>query len=172
MHPSNAFSTTTATLLWITVAIVAQIGYITASHGHHRWLRTEVMDGNGLYVLDWKIVGKDIVFRITANTRGFIGLGFSKKTGKMADADLILAWVDDRTGKPNVLVRKQNSMYFLSYIYLFNCVAYVYIVICKLQASYNIKTRFQNKHKGMHIRLENTLFWNSNIFFFNFQKPI
>lgn len=107
MHPSNAFFSKTTTLLWITVAVVvAQIGYTTASHGHHRWLRTEVMDDNGLFVLDWKIVGKDIVFRVTAITRGFIGLGFSKKTGKMADADLILAWVDDRTGKPNVLVRR------------------------------------------------------------------
>lgn len=38
------------------------------------------------------------------NTRGFIGLGFSYKSEKIGDADIILAWVDDRTGVPNVLV--------------------------------------------------------------------
>lgn len=79
---------------------------VESSSHDHRWLRTEVMDGNGLYILDWKIVEKEIVFRVTVNTRGFIGLGFSLKSGKMSDADLVLAWVDDRTGKPTVLVRK------------------------------------------------------------------
>lgn len=72
---------------------------------HHKWTRTEIMDKNRLFVLDWWVENhKEIVFRATVNTRGFIGLGFSKKTGNMAGADLVLAWVDDRTGKPNVLV--------------------------------------------------------------------
>lgn len=71
---------------------------------HHKWTRSEIMDTNGLYLLEWKIDGKDIVFKVTVNTRGFIGLGFSYKTGLMAKSDLVLAWVDDRTGKPNVLV--------------------------------------------------------------------
>uniref|UniRef100_A0A182YDD5 Uncharacterized protein n=1 Tax=Anopheles stephensi TaxID=30069 RepID=A0A182YDD5_ANOST len=35
------------------------------------------MDPNGLYTLDWHIDQKDIVFTATANTRGFMGLGFS-----------------------------------------------------------------------------------------------
>lgn len=88
--------------IWIVFSVVPSC---SSSHDH-RWLRTEVMDGNGLYVLDWKIVEKEIVFRVTVNTRGFIGLGFSLKGSKMSDADLVLAWVDDRTGKPTVLVRK------------------------------------------------------------------
>ncbi|KAJ6646047.1 MOXD1 like 1 [Pseudolycoriella hygida] len=83
-------------------------GVESSSHDH-RWLRTEVMDGNGLYILDWKIVEKEIVFRVTANTRGFIGLGFSLKSGKMSDADLVLAWVDDRTGKPTVLAHQLDT---------------------------------------------------------------
>lgn len=70
----------------------------------HRWMRTEQMDANGQYVLDWRVHGREIYFRITANTRGFVGLGFSLKSGRMADADLVMAWVDDRTGKPTVLV--------------------------------------------------------------------
>lgn len=81
----------------------------TSSHhqhhsSNHRWMRTEVMDRNGLYILDWRVHNKEIFFRITANTRGFVGLGFSLKTGLMAGADLVMAWVDDRTGKPTVLV--------------------------------------------------------------------
>lgn len=79
------------------------------AHQHHsshqEWDRTEIMDENGLFILEWNVVdAKEIVFKITANTGGFIGLGFSYKTGKMANSDLVLAWVDDHTGKPNVLV--------------------------------------------------------------------
>lgn len=76
-------------------------------HGgqHTRWFRTEILDGNGLFVLDWRKTEKDIIFRATVNTRGYIGLGFSYKSEKIGDADIILAWIDDRTGEPNVLVR-------------------------------------------------------------------
>lgn len=78
------------------------------SVSNHRWTRTEAMDANGLYVLDWRVHGRQIYFRITANTRGFVGLGFSQKSGRMADADLVMAWVDDRTGKPTVLVGSRD----------------------------------------------------------------
>uniref|UniRef100_A0A182P9D5 DOMON domain-containing protein n=1 Tax=Anopheles epiroticus TaxID=199890 RepID=A0A182P9D5_9DIPT len=71
---------------------------------HHRWTRSEAMDPNGLYTLDWHIDQKDIVFTATANTRGFMGLGFSHRSEHMAGSDLVLVWVDDRTGKPNVLL--------------------------------------------------------------------
>uniref|UniRef100_A0A182MXX1 DOMON domain-containing protein n=1 Tax=Anopheles dirus TaxID=7168 RepID=A0A182MXX1_9DIPT len=73
---------------------------------HHRWSRSEAMDPNGLYTLDWHVDQKDIVFTATANTRGFMGLGFSHRSEHMAGSDLVLVWVDDRTGKPNVLVSK------------------------------------------------------------------
>lgn len=106
----------------ISILLLLLIGLLTATaastssprthhkHGHHHshqqeWDRTEIMDANGLFILEWNIVdAKEIVFKITVNTGGFIGLGFSHKTGKMANADLVLAWVDDHTGKPNVLV--------------------------------------------------------------------
>lgn len=71
---------------------------------HSKWFRTEILDGNGLFILDWRKTTKDIIFRATVNTRGYIGIGFSYKSEKVADADIILAWVDDRTGEPNVLV--------------------------------------------------------------------
>uniref|UniRef100_A0A8W7Q2B5 DOMON domain-containing protein n=1 Tax=Anopheles coluzzii TaxID=1518534 RepID=A0A8W7Q2B5_ANOCL len=76
---------------------------------HHRWTRSEAMDPNGLYTLDWHIDQKDIVFTATANTRGFMGLGFSHRSEHMAGSDLVLVWVDDRTGKPNVLCPRARN---------------------------------------------------------------
>lgn len=83
-----------------------------STHGgtHTRWFRTEILDGNGLFILDWRKTTKDIIFRATVNTRGYIGIGFSYKSEKISDADIILAWIDDRTGEPNVLV---NNIYYL-----------------------------------------------------------
>lgn len=100
-------------LLAIVCAIQLCSAHANHVHNHHNshgaqhstnWLRTEVLDGNGLFVLDWRKSGKDIVFRATVNTRGYIGLGFSYKSEKIGDADIMLAWVDDQTGEPNVLV--------------------------------------------------------------------
>lgn len=74
---------------------------------HTNWRRIEMMDANGLYWLEWWLKGttsKEIHFRATVNTRGFIGLGFARKYPRMANADLVLLWVDDRTGKANALV--------------------------------------------------------------------
>lgn len=76
----------------------------TKSVHHVNWTRSEIMDSYGLYMLEWKVVNKEIIFTTTVNTRGFIGLGFSYRHGKMAGSDLVLAWVDDSTGLPNVLV--------------------------------------------------------------------
>nr|XP_036230713.1 MOXD1 homolog 1 [Bactrocera oleae] len=73
---------------------------------HTNWRRIEMMDANGLYWLEWWLKGttsKEIHFRATVNTRGFIGLGFARKYPRMANADLVLLWVDDRTGKANAL---------------------------------------------------------------------
>lgn len=91
-------------------------GHHHQHHPHHQdWDRTEIMDANGLYILEWNVVdAKEIVFKITVNTGGFIGLGFSYKTGRMANSDLVLAWVDDHTGEPNVLVSLQSAHCLLS----------------------------------------------------------
>lgn len=100
-----------ALLCWLVVSVLCRQSTAAYFHANHnsnnnqQWLRSEAMDGNGLYLLDWRFEEKEVYFRVTVNTRGFIGLGFSTKSGQMAQADLVLAWVDDRTGKPNVLVR-------------------------------------------------------------------
>lgn len=80
---------------------------------HSKWFRTEILDGNGLFVLDWRIMEKNIIFRATVNTRGFIGLGFSYNSEKVSDADIILAWIDDRTGQPNVLVNYNKHLPYI-----------------------------------------------------------
>ncbi|EDS45765.1 conserved hypothetical protein [Culex quinquefasciatus] len=90
------------------VLVVAAVGVEAATAiepVRHKWTRSEIMDANGLYLLEWKVDHKDIVFTVTVNTRGFIGLGFSHKSERMSGSDLVLAWVDDRTGKPSVLTR-------------------------------------------------------------------
>lgn len=87
-------------------------------HQHHhpeKWFRSETLDGNGLYLLDWKIIDKDIVFRATVNTRGYIGLGFSLKSGKVSESDIVLAWVDDHTNEPTVLVRLNVFFFIIIY---------------------------------------------------------
>lgn len=83
----------------------------SASHAsvrHQNWQRLEMMDRNGLYWLEWQIKENYIYFKVTVNTRGFIGLGFSQKDGRMYSADMVLLWVDDETGKANALVSKIN----------------------------------------------------------------
>ncbi|EDS45766.1 conserved hypothetical protein [Culex quinquefasciatus] len=91
------------------VLVVAAVGVEAATAiepVRHKWTRSEIMDANGLYLLEWKVDHKDIVFTVTVNTRGFIGLGFSHKSERMSGSDLVLAWVDDRTGKPSVLLNR------------------------------------------------------------------
>lgn len=84
---------------------------------HTDWHRVEMMDSNGLYWLEWWLKSKEIHFRVTVNTQGFIGLGFSRKTGRMSGADMVILWVDDRTGKPNALVSySSRNINFLSTI--------------------------------------------------------
>ncbi|XP_062127901.1 MOXD1 homolog 1 [Drosophila sulfurigaster albostrigata] len=70
---------------------------------HEKWTRLEMMDSNGLYWLQWWLQDKDIHFKVTVNTRGFIGLGFSRRDGRMSSADMVLLWVDDHSGKANAL---------------------------------------------------------------------
>ncbi|CAD7088046.1 unnamed protein product [Hermetia illucens] len=101
-------------VLWLKILCTCLSGLLLAADSakgssqhhrivHHDWKRSEVMDANGLYVLEWWTKPKEIFFRVTVNTVGFIGLGFSPKDGKMAKSDLVLVWVDDRTAKPNAL---------------------------------------------------------------------
>lgn len=71
---------------------------------HHNWTRSESMDQNGLLNLEWRVRDKEIIFKATVNSRGFIAIGFVYQNIKITAFDLALAWIDDRSGKANILV--------------------------------------------------------------------
>uniref|UniRef100_A0A336L841 CSON004817 protein n=1 Tax=Culicoides sonorensis TaxID=179676 RepID=A0A336L841_CULSO len=93
-----------ASFIFSNVILLLLLRIQTTNSVHHvNWTRTEIMDSFGLYLLEWRVDNKEIIFTTTVNTRGFIGLGFSYRHGEMSGSDLVLAWVDDTTGLPNVL---------------------------------------------------------------------
>lgn len=67
------------------------------------WTHSESLDKNGSVVLRWQPRHQEILFRIEARTRGYVGIGFSPD-GKMENADIVLAWVEDETEKAFLLV--------------------------------------------------------------------
>ncbi|KAL3274507.1 hypothetical protein HHI36_015890, partial [Cryptolaemus montrouzieri] len=63
-----------------------------------QWTHSEILDKDGAVVLKWQPRHQEILFRVEARTRGYVGIGFSPNGG-MEDADIVIGWVDDRTGK-------------------------------------------------------------------------
>lgn len=55
----------------------------------------EILDPEGKFLLEWISTPKssDIVFNITAETRGYVAIGLSK-TGRMTKSDIVMAGVD------------------------------------------------------------------------------
>ena len=78
-----------------------------AVHGQHKnmhFSRSEKLDEDGDVVLEWDPTDdENVTFRVTAKTLGYVGLGFNDK-GHMMGADIVLAWVDDHTHVPTLLV--------------------------------------------------------------------
>ncbi|XP_018561824.1 MOXD1 homolog 1 [Anoplophora glabripennis] len=62
------------------------------------WTHSEVLDRDGLVVLRWQPRHQEILFRVEARTRGYVGIGFSPDGG-MEKADIVLGWVEDDSGK-------------------------------------------------------------------------
>ncbi|XP_068081062.1 MOXD1 homolog 1 [Anabrus simplex] len=52
--------------------------------------------------MSWTPVGDEIEFYVEAATRGYVGIGFSPGAG-MIDADMVVGWVDDNTGKAHLV---------------------------------------------------------------------
>lgn len=67
------------------------------------WTHSEVLDRDGLVVLRWQPRHQEILFRVEAETRGYVGIGFSPDGG-MEKADIVLGWVEDDSGKPVLMV--------------------------------------------------------------------
>lgn len=63
-----------------------------------QWTHSEVLDRDGAVILRWQPRHQEILFRVEARTRGYIGIGFSPNGG-MEDADIVIGWVDDRNGR-------------------------------------------------------------------------
>lgn len=67
------------------------------------WTHSESLDKDSSVVLRWQPRHQEILFRVEARTKGYVGIGFSPD-GKMENADIVLAWVEDDTGKAFLMV--------------------------------------------------------------------
>lgn len=94
-------------VLWL-LLIFAKLNSLLCSSVHptlnHNWTRSEKMDSNGILQIQWHLRDKEIVFKVTVNSRGFIAIGFLYQNPKYSGFDMALAWIHDRTGKANILV--------------------------------------------------------------------
>lgn len=78
-----------------------------------KFTRYEKLNENGDVILEWDPSNEDeVVFRVTAKTLGYVGIGFNEK-GNMKGADILLAWVDDHTGAVNLLVSRSPTKNFV-----------------------------------------------------------
>lgn len=73
------------------------------SYELYQWTHAEVLDRNGDVVLRWQPRHQEILFRVEARTKGYVGIGFSPDGG-MEGADIVMGWVDDRSGQGYLLV--------------------------------------------------------------------
>lgn len=72
---------------------------------HHRnWTRSEKLDPNGILNLQWYLRNNEIVFQVILNSRGFVAIGFPYPNPRIKGFDVVFAWVNDKTGKANILV--------------------------------------------------------------------
>lgn len=78
-----------------------------------KFTRYEKLDEDGDVILEWDPSDdKEVIFRVTAKTLGYVGIGFNEKSHMMG-ADILLAWIDDHTGVVNLLVsRSPIRLYF------------------------------------------------------------
>lgn len=65
-----------------------------ASADSNQWTHSEFLDKNNSILLRWQPRHQEILFRVEAKTRGYVGIGFSPNGG-MEGADIILGWIDD-----------------------------------------------------------------------------
>lgn len=85
-------------------------GLAAVVHREPAWSHSTLLDaglghghaGYGVR-LSWRPRDRYILFQLEAPTLGYVGLGFSQ-SGGMPGADIIVAWVDDATGRPHLLV--------------------------------------------------------------------
>lgn len=82
--------------------------------------RYEQLDEDGDVILEWDLSDdKEVFFRVTAKTLGYVGIGFNEKS-HMKGADILLIWVDD-AGTVNLLVNHISICLILSSICSIPC---------------------------------------------------
>lgn len=79
------------------------------------WTHQEYLDSKRKFLVKWFRKENEIIFRIEAETRGYIGFGFSPN-GNMKNADMILAWFDSEMNQPVIWVSFINFFYGLKLI--------------------------------------------------------
>ncbi|KAB0792970.1 hypothetical protein PPYR_12590 [Photinus pyralis] len=67
-----------------------------------QWTHFEFLDPNKDILLKWQPRHQEMLFRVEARTLGYVGIGFSPNGG-MQGADIVLGWIDDRTGRAHLL---------------------------------------------------------------------
>ncbi|CAH0564397.1 unnamed protein product [Brassicogethes aeneus] len=67
-----------------------------------QWTHSAALDENNHVILRWQPRHQEILFRVEARTRGYVGIGFSPDGG-MENADMVIGWVDDRNSRPYIL---------------------------------------------------------------------
>ena len=114
--------------------------------------------------MEWDPTNNDIVvFKVTAKTLGYFGIGFNDKN-HMKNADIIIGWIDDQTGSVNLLVRKFFKSNF------FNISLDLHLLTCKcLNCAGESKTLFCHFFQQV---LTNSKFFVRNQKFLSFPKKL
>lgn len=91
-------------LLTLKVISCTNTSYSYPEIHHQNWTRSEKLDPNGILNLQWYLRNNEIVFQVTLNSRGFVAIGFQYQNPRIKGFDVVFAWVNDKTGKANILV--------------------------------------------------------------------
>jgi hypothetical protein len=83
-------------LLYGCVLLVSCVGAALSSYPG----TTELGEG---FRVSWEPREAEVEFLVEAKTRGYLGLGLSHD-GSLPSADILMAWVDDDTGKGHIVV--------------------------------------------------------------------
>ncbi|KAJ1521461.1 hypothetical protein ONE63_003129 [Megalurothrips usitatus] len=93
-------------MMTVLLVVLATAAAASVVHREPAWSHSTLLDGGlghgGRVRLSWRPRERDILFQLEAPTLGYVGVGFSA-SGGMAGSDIILAWVDDRSGTPHLL---------------------------------------------------------------------
>uniref|UniRef100_A0A6A7G1R7 MOXD1 homolog 2-like n=2 Tax=Hirondellea gigas TaxID=1518452 RepID=A0A6A7G1R7_9CRUS len=63
-----------------------------SSDSYGIWDRSLTLDDDGRFIVEWTASDTDVQFRLTAQTRGYIGFGLSSHS-RMHGADIVVGWV-------------------------------------------------------------------------------